>query len=224
MNKVRAFTRFSTPLAAFAIGFVAFPLEWRKGQWENRHLSYMNEEAVRKIENCDLYKFLEADQDTKMSRSSETFPEQHRKNHVGLGLLSGLGLMEVDPIIFINDKKGELTAFYHLGKNLISADGQIHNGVTSTILDEALCLCGFSKLPSKRGFTANLSIDFKNQAPPESTVILRAKVVESKGRKVIIDGTLSAIDFDSGKNLDIASAKCILVEPRWFKYLRWLPI
>ncbi|KAM9892013.1 hypothetical protein OXX79_010315 [Metschnikowia pulcherrima] len=224
MNKLRSFTRLTAPLAAFTFGFMAFPAEWRRGQWSHRQLSYMNEDIVQQIENSEIYKTLEADSNVEKTRSSDTFPAQHRKNHVGSGLLFGQGLMEVDPIIFTNNKTGELTAFYHLGKNLISADQQIHNGVTATILDEGLCLCGFAQLPSKRGVTANLSIDFHNQAPPESTVVLRAKVLQAKGRKVVIDGTLSTMDFGTGKSVEIASAKCILVEPRWFKYLRWLPL
>ncbi|QEL62169.1 hypothetical protein SBP28_004180 [Candidozyma auris] len=95
----------------------------------------------------------------------------------------------------------------------------LHNGITATILDEGLCACGFSSLPSKRGVTANLTIDFKNQAQPQSTVVLRAKVAEAKGRKVVIDGTLSTFPTHLGeKPMEIASAKCVLVEPKWFKY------
>ncbi|OBA24362.1 hypothetical protein METBIDRAFT_37525 [Metschnikowia bicuspidata var. bicuspidata NRRL YB-4993] len=224
MSRLRTFTRVTSPLAAFAAGFLVFPQEWQRGRWEHRHLSYMNKEAVQRIENSEMFKALEADKDTVMSRSSDAFPAQHRKNHVGLGLMAGLGLMEVDPIIFTNSTAGELTAFYHLGKNLISADGQIHNGVTATILDEALCLCGFSQLPSKRGVTANLTIDFHNQAPPESTVVVRAKVVEAKGRKVVIHGTLFTMNSGAGPNVDIASAKCVLVEPKWLKYFWWVPV
>ncbi|GEQ71541.1 hypothetical protein JCM33374_g5226 [Metschnikowia sp. JCM 33374] len=224
MNRLRTFTSFSAPLAAFAVGFVAFPAEWRKGQWQYRQLSYMNDEAMNRIENSALYKSLQEDKYTVMTRSSEMFPAQHKHNHVGSGLLAGQGLMEVDPIIFTNTKTRELTGFYHLGKDVTSADGQIHNGVTSTILDEGLCFCGFADLPSKRGFTANLTIDFHNQAPPESTLVLRAKVIETKGRKVVIDGTLSTMSFGAAPSIDIASAKCVLVEPKWFKYFRWLPM
>lgn len=179
---------------------------------------------MAQIELSNLYKSLDQDPDQAKHYTSETFPEQHRDNHVGSGLLFGPNLFEVDPVLFINEKKGQLTGFYHLGKELVSQDGQIHNGVTATILDEGLCACGFAKLPSKKGVTANLKIDFHNQAPPDSTVVLKAEVVQHKGRKVVIEGTLSTFPFDGSKPVDIASSTCILVEPKWFRYFRWLDL
>ena len=101
---------------------------------------------------------------------------------------------------------------------------QIHNDVVSTILDECLCACGFSKLPSKKGVTAKLSIDFLNQARPESTVVLRAKVTEAKGRKVVIQGRLELLAAAAHESIPIASAECVLVEPKWFKYFSWLQL
>lgn len=155
---------------------------------------------------------------------SDNLPQQHHHNYVGSGLLFGPNLMEIDPIIFLNPDSGEITSFYHLGSKLISQDGLIHNGVTSTIIDEGLCTCGFSRLPSKKGVTAKLSISFENQAPPNSTVVLKAKVVESKGRKVVIDGVLETFPLDGSNPITIANANCVLVEPKWFKYLSWLQI
>lgn len=179
---------------------------------------------MAKIESSSLYKRLDKDPANIKYYTSEMFPEQHHKNHVGTGLLFGPNLFEVDPVLFINESKGELTGFYHLGKELISQDGLIHNGVTSTILDEGLCACGFAKLPSKKGVTANLTINFHNQAPPDSTVVLRAKVVEHKGRKVVIEGTLSMFSLGDAKTTEIASSTCVLVEPKWFRYFRWLDL
>ncbi|GBL48972.1 hypothetical protein ACI3LY_004283 [Candidozyma auris] len=222
---LRAFSRFTTPIIAFGAGVVLFPAEWRKSRWEPRKLTHFNEEALEKISKSDLFKQLESNPSYKMYYSSESFPRQHHSNYVSRGMLFGPDLFEVDPVVFLNESEGELTAFYHLGKDLVSGDGMLHNGITATILDEGLCACGFSSLPSKRGVTANLTIDFKNQAQPQSTVVLRAKVAEAKGRKVVIDGTLSTFPTHLGeKPMEIASAKCVLVEPKWFKYFRWLQI
>lgn len=218
----RTFARITTPLIGFGVGFAFFPADWRRGKWQPRKLVHFNEDALHRIEQLELYKLLNSDTSLRKIYTSETFPTQHRQNHVGSGLLFGPDLFEVDPVLFIDEDKGELTAFYHLGKELVSLDGRIHNGVTATILDEGLCMCGFSKLPSKRGVTAKLSIDFNEQAPPDSTVVLRAKVVEAKGRKVVIRGSLET--FDDGKPVEIATLECIMVEPRWFKYLRWLQL
>lgn len=224
MSFLKPITRLTTPLVAFGVGFIFFPTEWRRGQWEPRHISYINESAMKSIKNSALYQELSNDKNVVKSYSSESFPSQHKKNHVGSGLLFGPDLFEIDPILFLNDKTGEVTGFYHLGKSLISQDGLVHNGITSTILDEGLCRCGFAQLPSKKGVTANLTIDFHNQAPPDSTVVLRAKVQSAKGRKVVIVGTLSTLPKNGENSLEIASATCIMVEPKWFRYLGWLGI
>lgn len=223
---LRAITRISSPFIALGIGFAAFPRDWRKGNFtDNRKLTSFNQSVIQEIEKTNEFQKLQADQSATMHYSSETFPSQHHKNSVGSGILFGPNLMEIDPIIFLNREKGELTAFYHLGRQLVSQDGQIHNGVVSTILDEGLCTCGFPLLPSKKGVTAKLSIDFKNQIPPESTVVLRAKVKEAKGRKVVIHGDLETYPLQEGEQpLLIAQSQCILVEPKWFKYFSWLQV
>ncbi|KAI5963267.1 uncharacterized protein KGF55_003059 [Candida pseudojiufengensis] len=213
------------PLVAFGIGFASFPKIWRKDHLENRKISNINKSVIEQIESTQEYQSLLNNPELRQYTSSKAFPQQHHNNYVNTGLLFGPDLMEIDPIVFINEKKGELTSFYHLGDKLISQDGQIHNGIISTILDEGLCSAGFPLLPSRKGVTAKLSIDFKNQAPPQSTVVLHAKVQEAKGRKVVIGGYLETLPFDSKeKPLLIAESKCILVEPKWFKYFWWLQV
>ncbi|CAG86007.2 DEHA2C06050p [Debaryomyces hansenii CBS767] len=222
----RAISRISSPFIALGIGFAAFPRDWRKGNFTNdRKLTSFNQSVIEQIQNTSEYQKLQGNESVTMHYSSQTFPSQHHKNSVGSGILFGPNLMEIDPIIFINQDEGELTGFYHLGRSLISQDGQIHNGVVSTILDEGLCSCGFPLLPSKKGVTAKLSIDFKNQIPPGSTVILRARVKEAKGRKVVIHGDLETYPLKEGEQpLKIAESRCILVEPKWFQYFSWLQV
>lgn len=221
----RTLTRVSTPLIAFGLGFAVFPKDWRKSNFQDSKLTHINDSVIKKIMSTPEFKELEANKSLKSYYSSEIFPEQHRKNYVASGLLFGPDLFEIDPIIFLDDKVGELTSFYHLGGKLISLDGQIHNGAVSTILDEGLCACGFPLLPSKKGVTAKLLIDFTNQAPPNSTVILRAKVKEAHGRRVTIQGYLETLPLEEGEQpLRIAESECILVEPKWFKYFTWLQV
>lgn len=178
---------------------------------------------MKKIQSFPLYQRLDQDQHVEKKYHSEAFPSQHKQNHVGSGLLFGPNLFEIDPVLFVNESAGEMTGFYHLGKSLISQDGRIHNGVTATILDEGLCRCGFGRLPNGKGVTANLSFEFHNQAPPDSTVVLHAQVQSAEGRKVVITGNLSTLPLDDEvAAIDIASARCVLVEPKWFRYLAWL--
>lgn len=221
---VRAFTRLTTPLVAFGVGFAVYPKDWRKGSLFDRQLTHINEDILSQIQATDEFKRLEADKSLLKYHSSTIFPAQHLKNYVGSGLLFGPDLNEIDPIVFLDEQKGNLTSFYHLGSKLISQDGQIHNGVVATILDEGLCACGFPLLPSRRGVTAKLYIDFVNQAPPNSTVVLRAKIKESKGRKVVISGNLETLLLNGEAAVKIADAECILVEPKWFRYFSWLQV
>lgn len=220
----KALVRFTVPTVAFGVGFATFPAQWRRGKWLAPQATHMNPEAVSAIEATPLYKQLAADPHNTMLRDDDHLPSQHRPNYIRLGLLFGPLLFEMDPIVFKNDEKQELVSFYHLGEALVSADGGIHNGVTATILDEGLCICGFAQLPSRRGVTARLTIDFKSEAPAHRAVVLRAKVVEAKGRKVVVDGTLSTFPSDGSEGVEIALARCILVEPRWFRYFRWLQL
>ncbi|KAI5951411.1 hypothetical protein KGF54_004485 [Candida jiufengensis] len=213
------------PLVAFGIGFATFPKSLRKDHIDIRKLTNINQSVIEQIESTKEYQSLVNNPELRHYTSSKSFPQQHHNNYVNTGLLFGPDLMEIDPIVFINEKTGELTSFYHLGDKLISQDGQIHNGIISTILDEGLCSAGFPLLPSKKGVTASLSIDFKNQAPPQSTVVLHAKVKEAKGRKVVIGGYLETLPLKPNeKPLLIAESSCILVEPKWFKYFWWLQI
>lgn len=223
---LRTLTRLTTPFIAFGIGFALYPKEWRKGKISgDRKVSDLNQSLLEQISQTEEFQRVNSNELITKHNSSSLFPVQHLKNHVGSGLLFGPDLFEIDPIIFLDKQEGQLTSFYHLGKKLISQDGKIHNGIVSTILDEGLCSCGFAKLPSKKGVTAKLSIDFKNQAPPNSTVILKGKVTESKGRKVVIDGYLETLPMKQGEvPLRIAESRCILVEPKWFKYLSWLHV
>lgn len=222
----RAITRISSPFIALGLGFAAFPRDLRKGNFTSeRKLTSFNQSVIEQIQTTSEYQKLQSDDSVTMHYSSDAFPSQHHKNSVGSGILFGPNLMEIDPIIFLNREQGQLTGFYHLGLQLVSQDGQIHNGIVSTILDEGLCSCGFPFLPSKKGVTAKLSIDFKNQVPPGSTVILRAKVKETNGRKVIIHGDLETYPLQEGEQpLRIAESRCILVEPKWFKYFSWLQV
>lgn len=224
MPLFRSFVRITTPVLAFGAGFLLFPADWRKSLWLARKLTHFNPDALRAVELSDLYKELDSRPGIKKYYNSESFPEQHHYNHVGRGMLFGPNLFEIDPVVFLDNENGTFTGFYHLGSELISTDGLIHNGITATILDEGLCTCGFSKLPSKRGVTANLNIKYLNQAPPNSTLVLKAKVIEAKGRKVTIEGDLLTFPTNGGTPMQIASSTCVLVEPRWFKYFSWLQI
>lgn len=224
MAFLRTLTRTITPLVALGTGYAIFPVNWRK----NSALPYAfphNSAVLQQIEDSHEFRRLAADAKLTKINYSGAFFSQHADNYINTGLLAGPELFEIDPVAFLNTETGEITSFYHLGAKLSSLDGQIHNGVTSTILDEGLCTAGFPLLPSKKGTTGRLSINFHNQAPPNSTLVLKAKVVEAKGRKVTINGHLETLpEKATDEPVLIADAQCILVEPRWFKWVKWLDV
>lgn len=207
----------------FGVGYLSFAKAWPDDSrsFNLRPMSAQRQDILDKIKQTPDFQLLQENDDFFFDTHSSKIPKLHQDNHVSQGLLFGPKHIEIDPLIFINHKNRELEAFYHLGEKLVDVDGNIHNGVVSTILDELLCFCGFPYLPSKRGVTAQLSINFLEQIKPDTSVVLKAKVVEHKGRKVIIDGHIETLDK---KPVRIADAVCVLVEPKWFKYFNWLSL
>lgn len=213
---------------------LADPVQPGKVGWLSKQpQSLQRSDILEKIARLPLYQSLMADPDVRHSSQSANIPSSHRSYHVGQGQLFGPGKLEIDPLVFLNKDAGEITVFYHLGRDLSNAEGRVHKGVLSLLLDEGLCFCGFPKLPSKRGVTALLSLHFDRDILADSTVVLRAKVSESKGRKCVIEGTLEAlpqrgflgrlVGMSPPAHGDVyVRSKCILVEPKWFKYFSWL--
>lgn len=171
------------------------------------------------LEHNKLYHAITTDKSYKLLDGAALMPDAHRTNHVGQGLLKGPGHLDVGPLVYVSKSQGSMVAFARLGPGLAGDDGKVHNGIVSTLLDELLCLCGFPTLPSKRGVTASLDIDFAAKAEPGSVVVVKGKVVSHKGRKCVIEGDVADL-----RGKPIASARCVLVEPKWFKYFAWVDL
>lgn len=253
MSVFRTLNRFVfLPTAGITVGFVSFVKAWpdesksltledssqesctRQGAYEPLPLTFQRQDILEKISKLHIYKELMENNNVTHAVQSENIPTGHRSYHVGQGQLFGPTKLEIDPLIFKDEVTKSLVVFYHLGSGLSNENKKIHKGILSLLLDEGLCYCGFPSLPSKRGVTAQLMVDFKKEIPSDTTVILRAKVSELKGRKCVIKGTLEAIPkknifqyvcgIEPNHGETYVSAKCILVEPKWFKYLSWLNI
>ncbi|CCH61688.1 hypothetical protein TBLA_0F01450 [Henningerozyma blattae CBS 6284] len=231
------------PTAGFSLGILTFMKAWpdEAGSMtlhdslavtkDSENLFQQRYDILQKISHSKFYQRLLHDSSVEQDFQSNQIPDTHRPFHVGQGQLFGPGKLEIDPVIFSDPVEGKIVVFYHLGKSLGNEKGQVHKGVLALLLDEALCYCGFPSLPNKRGVTAKLELDFLKDIPIDSTIILRAEVVEKKGRKVVIDGTLETlprklllVGLESERGSVFAKATCILVEPKWFKYLSKLNI
>lgn len=213
-------------------------------------------------DNPDLYE---------ISSQRKYIPVPHQHHHIGTSLLNKEDHIEIDPLVirnksilnskelqnpgksnmndanvFANDV--ELTAYFHLGKELSDPKtGNIYKGIVALLMDELLCVAGFPKLPHQRGVTARLDIEHVGDIPKDTTLVLNCKIKECKGRRCEIEGTLSKVEdpaarrnwFGIGKIAShipyvssfftpsptvYARGICLLVEPKWFKYLTWINI
>lgn len=254
MSVFRSLNRFVLlPVAGVSLGFASFVKAWpddshsltledsvppsrqkKDGSYQPVPLHLQRQDILDKISKLHIYKELMENNNVENRVQSEHIPTGHRQYHVGQGELFGPKKLEIDPLIFNDTVTKSLVVFYHLGSDLSNENNKIHKGILSLLLDEGLCYCGFPLLPSQRGVTAQLKLDFKKEIPADTTVILRAKVGELKGRKCVINGTLESVPsknifqyifgIEPSRGETYVSAKCILVEPKWFKFVKWLSI
>lgn len=219
-------------MSVFGAGFALFAHPWpgtrRLSSGERNNGVNKAQIGQMQISNVILtspiFQEVLKDSDFLLLTVDELIPQAHRNNHVGQGLLGSPNHLDVGPLLFLNKSKGQMYAFCHLGPSLEGGDGKVHNGILATLLDESLCFCGFDKLPSKRGVTAQLTINFKDKVhlgKNGTDVILSANVKEWKGRKCIIDGKVQTLERNP---TTVADATCVLVEPKWFKWLSWVDL
>lgn len=218
---------------SFGLGFALFARPWPDSPFwakpmdlvKERHKDLQSTSNIlsrysqlphyAEFSNSSIFQECLKNENFELMELNKLIPEIHRHNQVSQGLLN-----LSSPIVMANRKDGELVLFGKANNdNLVGLDGKIHNGIALILLDESLCFCGFDKLPSKRGVTANLSVNLKGKIHPNSSFILSAKIQEARGRKVNINGKIESLNGDL-----IADAKCLLVEPRWFKWFNWVEL
>lgn len=148
----------------------------------------------------------------------------------------------------------ELSCYFHLGKQFQDdGNSNTYKGALTLIMDEVLCFTGFPKLPNKRGVTASLELDFMDhKIPTDQLLVLNCKITEQKGRKCITTCELSTVEDDiyynkynssrisflwtmrsyiksyfvqpKPEDRVLARGRCVLVEPKWFKYVSWIDV
>ncbi|ANZ77320.1 BA75_04479T0 [Komagataella pastoris] len=214
-----------TMVRPWPTSFTMFDVERQKNLFKYGK-RFNNDVVIQSIRQSKAFQAYAKDEGYKLITHSEILPEQMLTNHVSQGIMAGERHLEIDPIVFLDEEGGRIRVFYQLGSDLVGSDNKIHNGLIATLLDEQLCLCGFKKLPSGKGVTAQLTINFENKVDPGSTVVLKGQVMEAKGRKCIIKGNIETLSYNDRQeeSTNIASAQCVLVEPKWFKYLSWLKV
>ncbi|ODQ65116.1 hypothetical protein NADFUDRAFT_83192 [Nadsonia fulvescens var. elongata DSM 6958] len=261
MFAARLLTRLRTPIIASASGYGGYQLtnslfdlnapqhdalERRQNEASTPEYQYLQSHPIIKTlrnetieitdsENNSLTKFIPR---WKEFRQADVIPDFHKSVYLLTGLLSGEGLLNVDPIFFQSIPAAKqatpyrsdqpikpspeasdyrLKGFYHVGSGLATnqSSGILHQGVLTTLMDEGLCRCGFPALPNKYGVTAKLELDFIKRVHDDSYLVLNATAIETKGRKVVVQGDIR--DLQSGDL--IVQGQVVLVEPWWAKYL-----
>ncbi|SSD58739.1 uncharacterized protein SCODWIG_00500 [Saccharomycodes ludwigii] len=237
------------PTLGFTTGVITFIKPWPTLSKDEinkiKSNTFTNEDVLSRLQKETLPEIIESSKKenstTTVVSQGQLLPLPHHKYHIGKALLSRKGQIEIDPIITRNSE--EVNAIFHFGSGLINEKGYIHKGIVALAMDEVLCYCGFPHLPSKKGVTAKLDLEYLQDIPSDTTVLLNCKVKEVKGRKCVITGELISLPnsyngnshwydnifFGNNRNNKkdstvYATGKCILVEPKWFKYLKWIDI
>lgn len=137
----------------------------------------------------------------------------HEDNMFSRGILCGKDRVIPD-VQLKNTHTGELVFLFRVGA---TTDTKKHfPTVSTTLFDEFLAQAAFQNLPNKVGVTGTLEIGPITGLPVGNGYIaLYAKPTAHKGRRSEAEGTIYTID---GKK-NIASARVIMIEPFWAKYL-----
>lgn len=147
--------------------------------------------------------------ETKMS----SFFKMHENNMFSRAILCGKD--RVTPEMQLkNPHTGEHVFLFHIGKDTNTK--RFFPTVSTTLFDEFLAQAAFQNLPNKVGVTGTLEIGPITGLPTADGYIgLRAIPTVYKGRRSEAEGAIYTIDG----NKDIASARVIMIEPFWAKYL-----
>ncbi|KAJ7434310.1 HotDog domain-containing protein [Mycena galericulata] len=148
------------------------------------------------------------------TRPQAHLPPEGRVNKLTSGTLRGPGKLALFPLARVRRDEREAVVFVHLGRGLCGHDGIVHGGLLATLLDEALARNAFMHLPDKVGVTATLSLNYRAPTRADQFVVLKTKLLEAKGRKVVVAGRVEDLDGTL-----LVEAEALFVQPRYAKLL-----
>ncbi|KAM9939992.1 hypothetical protein OXX80_000550 [Metschnikowia pulcherrima] len=121
------------------------------------------------------------------------------------------------------NQKNHTYTFFHLGSNLSGHPDIVHGGLLATLLDELSCRLAFQNAKSKKGFTANLNINYYKPCKTGSYIMVKCSVAKKSGRKCWVRGEVFQLRLED-ENFDIQSVEsnenllsgsdCLVIEPR----------
>ncbi|THH18808.1 hypothetical protein EW146_g2220 [Bondarzewia mesenterica] len=143
-----------------------------------------------------------------------SLPEERRANNLTAGALRGPGKLAMPPLVRARKDESESWIFIHVGRGLCGHDGIVHGGLLATLLDEGLARVAIMNLPEKIGVTAKLCINYRAPTRADQFIVLKTRLVELKGRKAIVSGTVEDMD-----GTVLVEATATFVQPKYAKLL-----
>ncbi|KAH8111402.1 Thioesterase/thiol ester dehydrase-isomerase [Phellopilus nigrolimitatus] len=141
-------------------------------------------------------------------------PEERAANSMTAGALRGPGRLALPPLLRVKRDESECVVVTHFGRGLCGHDGIVHGGLIATVLDETLGRLSIMNFPEKVAVTATLTVDYKAPTRADQFVVVRARLVELKGRKAYVEGSVEDVH-----GTVLATAKALFIQPKYAKLL-----
>ena len=122
--------------------------------------------------------------------------------------VSGVGSALAPPLA-IHRVDGGVVAEATLGLPYEGPPSYVHGGMSALLMDQLLGSAAIAA--GLWGMTARLELDYRRPVPLETPLLLRARVAESAGRKVVITGTIA---LAAAPEEALVEARGVFVTPR----------
>jgi acyl-coenzyme A thioesterase PaaI-like protein len=122
--------------------------------------------------------------------------------------VTGVGSAIAPPVAMRPDGDG-VVGTATLGPAYEGPPGFLHGGMSGLLMDQVL---GSAAIAAGRwGMTARLELDYRRPVPLERPLLLRGRVVEDAGRKVVVAGSIALAD---APEQPLVEARGVFVAPR----------
>lgn len=113
------------------------------------------------------------------------------------------------PPLTVRHEDGGVVAEAVLGLAYEGPPGYLHGGMSGLLMDQVL---GDAAIAAGLwGMTARLELDYRRPVPLDVPVVLRGRVLEAAGRKVVVVGTIALAE---APDVALVEARAVFVAPR----------
>ncbi|KAJ9052086.1 hypothetical protein DSO57_1037741 [Entomophthora muscae] len=161
---------------------------------------YINEPEVTGYKKFPVY------------HSSKVEKEMPKRGSLIRSTLSEANKIPFPPHAYYHSELNQIVEIGYAGNQLSDDKGNVHEGLLSALLDEALGRTAFLRFLTPYMFTANLTVVFKDKLPENSFFKIVTKLnptTDQKPYKAILESQL--LDL-SGK--EIAAASSVFIVPK----------